>query len=271
MLKKIFFCILILVLFVFICDYYSSQSFSNSTGAPEGYTGSPFDIGNCAACHPHTDSLIDTVNWMTTDVPVYGYNHTMFYNFTVTIPQAGLKGFEASVQDFSGYQMGYMMAGTNTQIIGSGKYITHTAPSSSNPQTWSFQWTPSMAGYGGANIYGAFTTDSNETYIQEIPLIEEPCEHCHDDVPSFYLDNTRFYSFCTGDAVRVFWNSWFECHINIFLFSANGTLILSKKNISQHAGLNFYDLNSSNISTGVYIILLNNGDSSLSSKIFISN
>jgi hypothetical protein len=267
MFKKIFISLLILGICLLIKDFHTKLGISNSTGAPPGYSGSPADGYNCSVCHAHMDSVVDTVNWISTDIPPQGYYHSGFYNITLNIPEQGFKGFEISVQDAFGNQSGSLIAGGNTQIVGSGKYITHTAPGISNPQTWSFQWFP---GNGNVTIYGAFTVDTNKTYIQAITVEEEPCTHCHSGIDSFYYDSKKFYSFFTGTAVRVFRNSYSDENINLFIYSINGELIKSSENIFPQKGMNYFDIDTGNINDGIYIIVLRCDDFTSSFKIFIS-
>jgi hypothetical protein len=264
---SLFFFILAVIIGIIL---FSDQSLTNSTGAPPGYTGSPTDGNDCSACHPHSNGMPDTVSWISTDVPPYGFDHTMMYNFTVNIPDTGIKGFEITVEDQSGNQMGYFSSGTNSQIVGTGKYITHVSPDTNNPGTWIFQWYPGSPGYGNAKVYGAFTVDSNEVYRQEMTLTEEPCTFCHDGIPSFYNSNLQLNSYCSGGNLHVFWNAWFDAKAEITLYSLNGERIFNTANISQHAGMNYYNFSSGEINRGIYFIVLSLGDSAISTKVFIS-
>jgi hypothetical protein len=261
---SLFFFILVIIIGILS---YSGQSLTNSNGAPPGYTGSPTDGNNCSACHAHMDSIIDNVNWISTDIPPQGYYHSGVYNITVNIPEPGTKGFEASIQDVYGNLSGGMMAGANTQIVGSGKYITQSTPGLSNPQTWSFQWFP---GSGNVNLYAAYTVDTNSTYIQTLMIEEEPCFHCHPGIPSFYYDSTRFYSSFSDNTVRIFFNTFTNDNNNLFLYSANGELLKHLKNIIQQKGQNYFDINVEDMNNGIYFIVLDCGNFKATSKIFIS-
>lgn len=267
MIKKNFVSLIIIGICILIRDFHVKQSLSNSTGAPPGYTNSPSDGANCSACHPHIDSVIGNVNWISTDIPPQGYYHSGLYNITVTIPEPGLKGFEISVQDAFGNQSGSMTTGINTQIVGSGKYITHSTPGNSNPQTWSFQWFP---GYGNLTLYGAFTVDANSTYIQTLTLTEEPCINCHPGIPDPDFNSTSFYSFLIGNAVRIFMNTSANKNMQLSMYSANGDLIKTYKNVFPASGPNYFDIETGTLNDGIYFIVLSSDAFTKTLKILIS-
>jgi hypothetical protein len=126
------------------------------TGAPAGYTGSPGDGGNnCTSCHGGSPTT--SAGWITSNIPGSGYVAGTTYQITATnsLTGSGKFGFEISPQNASGTLLGTLAAGTNSQLIGSGKYITHTNASPSI-STWTFNWTAPAAGTGTVTFYGAF-------------------------------------------------------------------------------------------------------------------
>ncbi len=138
-----------------------------STGAaPAGHTGSPFDNKTCTVCH--AGPLPQTISGaISSNVPITGYMPGSTYQVTATITRAGHSkfGFQASPQNNAGNLLG-TLANTSTQttIIGSGKYITHTNIGTSGPgtKTWSFNWTAPGQGTGNVTFYAAFNvTNSN--------------------------------------------------------------------------------------------------------------
>ncbi len=125
------------------------------TGAPAGYTGSPGDGQNCTSCHGGTAT--SSTGWITSNIPASGYVPGTTYQITATnsLTGSGKFGFEVSPQNASGTLLGTLAAGTNSQLVGGGKYVTHTNASPSI-STWTFNWTAPAAGTGNVTFYGAF-------------------------------------------------------------------------------------------------------------------
>lgn len=268
MLKKSL--ILVFIISVLIAIYSSHHVISNSNGAPPGYTGSPFDGNNCSVCHAHKDSTIGNVNWISTDIPVNGYNHSSIYNITVTIPGGGLKGFEISPQDINGNLVGTFISGTNSQIIGSEKYITHSSPGNQNPNIWTFQWMPSMPGAGSFTFYGAYTVDTNNTFLESIAVPEENCIDCHGGISDFQKNNKNFMTLYSKEGLVLLWNSLNESKVIISIYSISGRLISCNNNFYQHNGKNQFKINTNNFTDGVYLVTINDQHSVLFSKFLIT-
>ncbi len=125
------------------------------TGAPAGYTGSPGDGKNCTDCHTGTASNVS--GWITSNIPAEGYlpGHTYQITATNNITGSGKYGFEVSPQNNSGALLGTLAAGSNNQLVGNNKYVTHVSASSSL-NSWTFSWTAPVAGTGNVTFYGAF-------------------------------------------------------------------------------------------------------------------
>jgi hypothetical protein len=124
-------------------------------GAPAAKTGSPGDGSNCTECHGGTASTVS--GWITSNIPVQGYTPGQTYQITATnqITGSGKYGFEVSPQNVAGNLLGTLTAGTTSQLVGSGKYVTHTNATNSL-STWTFNWTAPAAGTGQVTFYGAF-------------------------------------------------------------------------------------------------------------------
>lgn len=156
---------------------FGANAGANATGAPSGNTGSPGDATNCTSCH--SGSASNQAGLITSTIPVTGYVPGQTYTVTGTITASGKTkfGFQVSPQDASGTKMGTMAItnSTNTQLISSGKYITHKFAGTSFPSgtaTWSFDWTAPAAGSGDVTFYGAFnaTNSSSSTAGDAVTL-----------------------------------------------------------------------------------------------------
>ena len=121
----------ILAAVAILATAYSGDNTDYPGGAPAGYTGSPFDGKNCTTCHGGNASNV--TGWITSDVPASGYVPGNNYSITVTVTGNGKKGFEVSPQDAAGNLVGTLIAGTGSELTGSGKYITQSSAISIKP------------------------------------------------------------------------------------------------------------------------------------------
>lgn len=137
----------ILVLTSFVAFY--------PTGAPPAKTGSPGDGSNCTECHGGTATSV--TGWITSNIPAGGYTPGQTYQITATnqLTGTGKFGFEVSPQNAAGTLLGTLVAGTNSQLVGSNKYVTHTN-ANTTVSAWTFNWTAPAAGTGTVTFYGAF-------------------------------------------------------------------------------------------------------------------
>jgi hypothetical protein len=153
--KRKAFCILTagLLLVIIILGSFGENDNGYSTGAPPGYTNSPADGMNCTHCMGGTATAV--TGWITSNVPADGYKNDSIYTITVTATGSGNKGFEVSPQDISGNLIGTLYAGSGSQLVGSGKYITHTSPRTGSPATWTFTWKAPSTGSSDITFYGS--------------------------------------------------------------------------------------------------------------------
>jgi hypothetical protein len=171
MIKKIFLSIIAAVLiFIVVMTISGRQAISYNGGAPAGYTGSPGDGNNCTGCHLGSASVSPGI--ISSNVPVSGYVGGTTYSFTITLPGVGNKGFEVSPQDATGSLIGTLISGTGSKLVGSGKYITHSTYSSSNPASWTFQWKAPVAGTGDVTFYGAFAVSKASTILSTLTITD---------------------------------------------------------------------------------------------------
>lgn len=143
------------------------------TGAPAGVTGSPGDGSNCSSCHG--TAATTTTGWITSNIPVAGYTPGQSYQITATnnMTGSGQYGFEVSPQNNAGTLLGTLTAGTNSKLVGSGKYVTHSS-SSSTIKSWTFSWVAPAAGTGIVTFYGAFARNfTGATTLSTLAVAEQ--------------------------------------------------------------------------------------------------
>ncbi|MBL7890623.1 MAG: T9SS type A sorting domain-containing protein [Bacteroidia bacterium] len=144
---------------------FSTPVHGNGSGAPVAKTGSPGDGANCTQCHSGTPTT--QAGLITSTIPGAGYTPGQTYTITASIvsnPTVKF-GFEVSPQNTAGTQMGTLIVtnSTETQLVGSGKYITHktAGTAGTGSRTWTFDWTAPAAGSGAVTFYGAFNKTNN--------------------------------------------------------------------------------------------------------------
>ena len=172
----------------------SPSTSANGTGAPTARTGSPGDGANCTACH--TGSAASTVaGVITSDIPASGYVPGATYTITATIASTGINkfGFQISAQTPTGVKRGTMVItdASRTQLITSGKYITHKAAGTAGvgSNTWSFSWIAPVAGTGSFTFYGAFVlangnnaNSGDQVRLATLPVTEAVATGITDEV-----------------------------------------------------------------------------------------
>ncbi len=133
-----------------------------STGSPGGKTGSPGDGGTtCTQCHGGTATPQD--GWITSTIPVEGYEPGQTYSITATGTHDGVVkfGFELTAEDMNADKTGALIVtnASQNQLVNGNNSITHsaggTAPSG-NTKSWTFDWTAPAEGTGDVTFYGAF-------------------------------------------------------------------------------------------------------------------
>lgn len=154
-----------------ICLFMGNHAITNSTGAPQGSSGSPASNGNTCAragCHNGPAVSSETIT-ITTDIPAAGFLENSTYTVGITA-DAGSRtvnrmGFQASVEDASGSGFaGTISVSNSNDTRKSGNYITHqftgTTPSNGS-KTWSFEWNSGTAA-DQATIYAAVNFANND-------------------------------------------------------------------------------------------------------------
>ena len=175
--KKIVLSLFLLFVVFSVFNLLAPNAISNPTGAPAGNTGSPSDATTCAeSCHG--GSAVTQAGLITSNIPTAGYTPGTTYTITASISGTGNKGFQVSAQNTAGTELGSLIAGTGSQIVGI-KYITHSSAKSSTAATWTFQWIAPAAGTGSVTFYGAFaitqsTTKKSTLVVNEAVVVAAP-------------------------------------------------------------------------------------------------
>lgn len=231
---------------------------SNTSAAPVGKTGSPGDGSNCTSCHSGTASTV--AGLITSTIPASGYVPGQTYTITASVTQAGKTkfGFEISPQNATGTQMGTLIvtSPTLTQLVGTGKYITHKTAGtafSSGTALWSFDWTAPIAGSGAVVFYGAFniTNSSGSTAGDIIKLSTLTIqEDASIGINEMYAsdDNITVYPNPLSDKLYVKSNEE-TGYFNLSITDVQGKIILkAEKQIFEKS------IDLSNVAEGLYFV-----------------
>lgn len=240
---------------------YSGNEIKNTGGSPAGYTGSPGDGRDCADCHGGSSSTVS--NWITSDIPAEGYTPGTTYNITVTVSGSGKKGYEVSPQNTSGDLLGTLIAGTGSKLVGSGKYVTQSNASNSNPKVWNFQWTAPVAGTGEVTFYGAFTVTEPVTKLSTLTVPEKSTI----GIPENHPGNMVIYPNPSANNVNVSYFLLNNENVKISVYSLDGKLISVPVNEMQTEGQ--HNLQVNNLQSGIYLVVLQTSSKKSIEKIVI--
>ncbi|MCR9155118.1 MAG: lamin tail domain-containing protein [Croceimicrobium sp.] len=140
------------------------QGFTNSSGSPQGRSGSPASNSNTCAtsgCHSGGPAASNQSISISSNIPASGYQANTTYTVTVTAnngtTMGSTVGFNASVEDASGHVGTLSNAGTGAQLSGSN-FVTHTfsgITASMGTKTWTFDWNPGSNPSANATVYVA--------------------------------------------------------------------------------------------------------------------
>lgn len=222
-------------------------------GAPAGVTGSPGDGANCAQCHGGTAN--SATGWITSNIPSGGYIPGHIYQITATnsLSGSGLYGFEVSPQNMAGTKLGNLGAGTNSQILGSGKYVTHVG-ASSTVKVWTFPWTAPIAGTGNVVFYGAFARNfPGATTLSTLSASEQVNTGISEPTPLSALISPNPSN---GQFTVSIPESMRNSDVTLQILNVSGKSVYSTKYASKNNSDHQIDI--SNSPRGVYFMILQN-------------
>lgn len=241
-------------------DYNHNAAHTNSSGAPNGRTGSPGDGQTCfTSCHGSnpgngTGSEQSTI---THDIPASGYVPGTTYSVSVNMTGGGsVFGFSLSAQNASGDNLGSLVMGSGTQLNGGGNYITHTISSNSGSgsKTWTFSWEAPASGSGQVTFYAAtlFGNGAAGNSGDFMVLAESATSESTVGISEAELASISVYPNPVLDEIHVAAKDVDE-EIMITLFSVDGKKVIEER----HEGGDIrIDVASRNLNTGVYFLNL---------------
>jgi hypothetical protein len=251
------------ILFVILMAGFGGSDLKNSSGAPAKNTNSPGDGQNCTHCMGGT--AVAVTGWITSDIPVTGYLPGGTYTINVTATGTGKKGYEVSPQDLAGNLIGTLTAGTGSKLVGTNKYVTHSSVATTNPKTWSFQWTAPSGGAGDVTFYGAIIVGSLNTKTTTLTVSQSTVgiEEHRQPVLSVYPNPAN-------DWVTVSFSTETAGMVNIDLLNMHGEQTLSLMQESCPAG-SYKKSFTIPRQPGAYLLHLNHRGKNYFSKLIIAD
>ena len=151
---------------------FSGYTMMYPNGAPAAKTGSHGDGANCTECHGGTATT--TAGLITSNIPANGYIPGQTYQITATnnLTGSGKYGFEVSPQNATGTQLGTLLAGAGSQLVGGTKYVTHINANTTT-HAWTFGWVAPAAGTGPVTFYGAFAKNNPGPVTKSTLTVQE--------------------------------------------------------------------------------------------------
>ncbi len=278
---KTFIAILSISIGTFIISDFLSPAHSNVSGAPAGRTGSPGDGLNCSnGCHTGVGNPSSNPGMITSNIPLGGYTPGVIYTITATALSAGpitpaKYGFEISPQNVAGTQKGTLIVtnSTETQLVGSGKYITHkgagTAPVI-GVKSWTFNWLAPATGQGPVTFYGAFVfangdgNTSGDIVVLSTLTVKEASGVGINEVAYSPIDNWSVYPNPAINDIQINNSLLKEGQFDITIFDVTGKKVKEIKSydIIQKSAIDITQLNK-----GIYLINIDTENTTITKKL----
>ena len=254
---------LVSVVAIVVLSAFSGTNTKNPTGAPSGYTNSPSDGQNCTNCHGGTPANV--TGFISSDVPVGGYTPGTTYTITVAFSGTGKKGFEVSPQSTSGTELGSLIAGTGTHIVGT-KYITHSSAITASAASWSFQWVAPAVGTGAVTFYGACVIAKPNTKLTTM-VVEE---NISSGIQEIANTNLSFYPNPVNNILNVNYLLPVKTQVEINLYSIDGRKVDTFLQNEQNQGSYNLSFDVTKYSKGSYLVELKQNKQTTVKKIIIN-
>ncbi len=261
-----------------LLDCFYNPTYSNAGGAPSARCGDPAGgFSTCAACHTGS-AVVSKPGWITSDIPGTGYVPGSTYNLTATVSFSGRSkfGFEVSAQKSNGTASGTLVLvnTSETQLKGSGKYITHTSGGNTgaNSRSWTFQWKAPGPGAGALTFYAAFVAANNSgsnkgdnVYTSTLAVQEQITA----------ISETGTETACTvfpvpaRDAVFIRYNGTGSV-TNAALYDIGGNLVREPEELSGKGECTAVFPLDRSLPAGIYFLVLQQEEKRITRKVIIS-
>jgi hypothetical protein len=237
----------------------------NNGGAAAGRTGAPGEQ-NCTACHAGsaqsgTNENVLTVLSGTTPVTQY----TPGQQYTVTLGMTSnpsKKGFQATALTSANAMAGaFTGQAGNTAINGTTKkYANHTLSSntSTTAPLWTWSWTAPAAGTGDVTFYVATNkTNNNNNDNGDVIYLSQ---HVFSEASSAGIETITFNNNVVigadneSNKVTIVYDLNQMSKMAVNIVDINGKSVYNKNTINGQIGKNHFDVSTSDLKSGMYIV-----------------
>ena len=202
------------VLFVVgMCTFFiffsASNSHTNSTGAPSGFSGSISDgQNNCSSCHISTaQNLPSNTQVIISSELENGDQYTLgaSYYISITASSSGINkfGFQACMENTAGEKVGQLVLSetVRTQLVGNGDYITHTAfgAEASGISTWLFVWNAPLVPKGDLTLHTSVLFSNNNNLVSGDEVIYTTLSL---NAPEYGCTNSQAFNFDAANTIE---------------------------------------------------------------------
>jgi hypothetical protein len=257
---KYFFTLLIIGVLCSVIIFINPQSaYSSSAGAPIGRTGSNGE-STCIDVGCHTGNTFNTTGTITTNIPASGYKAGQTYNINVKITEAGSSSFGFQVKASEGL---FVETG-ETQLLGSGSYITHKSTSigGTDSRQWNFQWVAPASNAQTVTFSAAILTNSNTTgykvYLDELTVQKASSN----SISNLNKKNITIYPVPFDKSFTVKNIQFVAEKVYASVYTLEGKKMAGKETTS-----NLVSFNTQNFAKGIYILKLQAGETIVTKKI----
>lgn len=278
---KLVIAITVVSLGTILISEFSSPAHSNVSGAPAGRTGSPADGATCTnGCHVG-GGIGTAAGTITSTVPSGGYTPGATYTITATAPVgsslSAKYGFQVSPQNVGGTLLGTLVVtnSTRTQLVGSGKYITHTqagtAPVPSvGGNSWTFNWIAPAAGTGAVTFYGAFNSadgtgsTSGDMISQGTLTVQEATGGVGINDIAAVNNNWSVYPSPANTTIQLTNSFLQEGNVNVAIIDVTGKKV---KEIKAYDVIQKEKIDIADLKSGIYVISITSENGTINKKI----
>jgi hypothetical protein len=252
---------------------------AHDTGAPAGYSGSPYDGRTCDYSGCHTSYPLQIAQaWISSNVSAYGFLPDSVYTITAKSVYIGNTsfGFEISPQTPSGTAVGTLIVtdATTTQIVTSHslQYMTHTIHSyqGTDSVVWTFEWRAPVTLTDSVIFYGSFNCGNGNSsaagaYIYPATLVIHESKTA--GIGNIQNLNNSFAIFPNParQQINISYNITDACNVEINMYALDGKKLSNLMNNMDAKGEHSRNITlPSSINPGIYFIqLIANGQSTV--------
>lgn len=235
----------------------------NSGGAGAGKTGAPGEP-NCTACHAGTAQSGINENVLTVisgTTPVTQYTPGQQYTVSLSMSSNAVKkGFQATALTSADVMAGSFTALTGTLINNgnSRQYANHTSSSNTSATPWTWTWTAPASGTGDVTFYVATNkTNSNGTTSGDAIYLSQ---HIISEASSAGIENIVFNNNVIigmdneSNKITIAYDLIQMAKMAVNIVDINGKSVYNKNAINGQIGNNYFDVSTSDLKSGMYIV-----------------